>query len=191
MKWIKRALILGVIALCTISVSIFVIKKTADGPVGPIPGARFTSGTLMGAPVDWSTIFGLNDQLELQLVGPGTSRVTGAIVHDGELYISCDLGFIWNRFPNGVARWMLHTIYLFKDWHEEALRDGRVVVRNNGILYERHLILVTDPNELSALKNAVEEGLMQVELPVDELGPLPVEGPRDIWFFRVGLPIKN
>ena len=139
----------------------------------------------MDGPVNWSTIIGFNDQLEFQLVSTESSRVVGAIVLEDVLYIPCDLGFIWNRFPSGIARWMLHAIYIFKDWHEHAMQDGRVIIRKNGMLYERRLVRVTDTDELTVLRNSVVEGLKQVELPVDELGSIPTKGPRDIWFFRV------
>jgi hypothetical protein len=185
MKWFHRLLFLLAFTLVTITAMILSIQRLADGPVGPIPGAQFTSGTKVSGPITWSTIIGFNDQLELQLVSTQSSRVVGAIVHADSLYIPCDLGFIWNRFPSGVARWTLHAIYIFKDWNEHAMQDGRVIIRKNGMLYKRRLVRVIDNDKLSALRNSVVEGLNQIDLPVDELRALPSVGPHDIWFFRV------
>ena len=68
MKWFRRLLVVLVIALGTIAVTVFAIQKLADGPIGPVPGALFTSGTEVDGPVNWSTIIGFNDQLEFQLL---------------------------------------------------------------------------------------------------------------------------
>ena len=45
---------------------------------------------------DWSFAVGKN--VEFELVGTGTSRTAGYIMHDGVAYMTCDLGFMWNRF---------------------------------------------------------------------------------------------
>ena len=84
----------------------------SDGPLGPIPGGEFRTGTLVSdTEIDWS--FYLDGQsLELQLVNQAKSRTTGAFVYKDDLYISADLGFIWNRFPQGLTRWILQLIYM-------------------------------------------------------------------------------
>ncbi len=104
--------------------------------------------------VDWS--FASGQEIELQLVEPLGSRTTGVMVHKGQLYVPCDLGFMWRRF-SGPTRWMLHLIWVFKRWHEDALRDGRVVLRIDGKRYERQAVRVTDPDLLAALRLQLEE----------------------------------
>lgn len=70
-----------------------VAQRMSDGPTGPIPGGRLRAGTLVSEPgVDWSFA---NDgrSIELQLVEPLGSRTTGSVVHEGQLFVPCDLGF--------------------------------------------------------------------------------------------------
>ena len=95
----------------------------------------------------------------------------------------CDLGFIWGRFA-GQRRRILHLIYLLKGWHEDALRDGRVVLRIAGKRYERQAVRITDPELLSRLRAQVKEGVEEWISPT-ALAPAPTEGPKDIWFFRM------
>jgi len=153
-----------------------------DGPMGPIPGGELRSGTLVSEPnVEWS----LADQqmIELQLVEPLRSRTTGAMLHEGQLYVGVDLGFIYRRIPlYHPARWMLSIIYRVKHWHEDALLDGRVVIRFSGKRYERQAVRVTDPETVAALRSKVEEGAAQV---FSSLGEAPTDDPKDIWFFRM------
>ena len=158
-----------------------VAQRMSDGPTGPIPGGRLSTGTLVSEPnVDWSLATG-GELIELQLVEPLGSRTTGAMLHGGQLYVPCDLGFMWGRF-SGSTRWMLHVIYLFKRWHEDALRDGRVVLRIAGKRYERQAVRVTDPELLATLRSQLEKMAEQWVSPAP-LGEAPTEGPKDIWFF--------
>jgi hypothetical protein len=188
LKWILRICVAVSFFLVVTVTSVFVIQNTADGPIGPIPGASFSSGTEVTGLVNLSEIVDFDDEIEFELLSKKTSRTTGAFTYQDELYIPCDLGFIWNRFPTGVARTMLNVIYLFKDWHEFAALDGRALIRKGGYIYRRHLTKVIDPVLIDALRATILEGLETVELPVEKLGPIPTEGPRDIWFFRVDMP---
>ncbi len=120
------AKIAGLVIILLIGTGL-VAQRMSDGPTGPIPGGLLRTGTLVSEPdVDWS--FANGQMIELQLVEPQGSRTTGVMVHEGQLYVPCDLGFMWGRF-SGRTRWMLHLIYVFKRWHEDAQRDGRVVLR--------------------------------------------------------------
>ena len=111
------------------------------------------------------------------------SRTTGVMVHEGELYVACDLGFLWARLT-GRRRWILNTIYLFKGWHENAMRDGRVVLRIAGKRYERQAVRVTDPDVLDQLRRRSEEAVANWVSP-EPLAEAPIEAPNDIWFFRM------
>ncbi len=183
--WFHRLLFVVTTILAILFIGILSIQNFSDGPIGPIPGAEFTTGVEQGGLTDWPTIIGFNDQVELQLVSTQSSRIVGAMVHANSLYIPCDLGYIWNRFPPSIARWLLQGIYFFKDWHEHASIDGNVIIRKNGMLYSGELVRVTDKAELDALRNTVIDGLGQMDLPVAELRALPTTGPNDIWFFRL------
>ena len=152
-----------------------------DGPIGPFPGGRLREGTLVSEPdIDWSFTDG--ELVELQLVEPPRSRTAGILLHDSKAFVPCDLGFIGRRVP-APARWMLSTIHVFKHWHEDALIDGRVVLRIAGKRYERQAVREVDPEVLAALRTKMEN---QAEVFFSApLAEAPPEGPNDVWFFRM------
>lgn len=181
-SWIRNSLIIIGITIVAIVVAGLIAQRMSDGPTGPIPGGELVSGELVTGPVDdWS--FATEAEVEMQLVEPMGSRITGIMVHQGQPYVTCDLGFLWARM-SGRTRLILHTIYLFKQWHKDAVRDGRVVFRIDGKLYERQLVRVTEPDLLAALRSQVE-ALAREWIAPEPFGDAPNEGPRDIWFFRV------
>ena len=194
LRWLGIALGVALFALVAVPVGIGVVARFSDGPIGPFPGGQLRTGTLASAPdVEWSfangplvPAFGTVPiaYVELQLVEPPRSRTTGVFVHEGQLYVPCDLGFMWGRF-SGRQRWVLHVIYFFKRWHEDALRDGRVVLRIAGKRYERQAVRVTDPELATTLRSRMEELAGQIVAPAS-LGEAPTDGPKDIWFFRMG-----
>ena len=102
------------------------------------------------------------------------------------LYVPCDLGYVWRRLPDGTLRLVLHTIWMFKDWHQKAALDGRVVARVEGKRYKLNAVRVTDEALLSLFRERVSSAAGEVfEL-------LPVEtDPEDIWFFRLDARSDN
>lgn len=169
----------------------FISSRISDGPLGPIPGGSLVSGELVDAPVvDWSAVTGgqIEDQItpyfvEFELAERMSSRTTGILLYEGEVYIPCDLGFGWARM-SGSTRWILHLIYLVKDWHNQALEDGLVVLRIAGKRYERQAVRVIDPEVVEALRLQLEAFTAEWQTP-EPLGPRPTDGPKDIWFFRL------
>ncbi len=182
LRWLGIVLVALVAVLVAALVGIGVVARFSDGPIGPFPGGPLSTGTLVSEPeVDWS--FANGREIELQLVEPPGSRTTGIMLHEGQLYVPCDLGFMWGRF-SGRTRWILNLIYVFKRWHEDALLDGRVVLRIAGKRYERQAVRVTDPELLATLRLQLEEMARQLVSP-EPLGEAPTNGPKDIWFFRM------
>ena len=179
----------GILILALIG-AVFIAQRLSDGPLNDIlPGGPLHAGTL--APVSGlatalpcvDNVCPAMEPIEFELAGPGTSRYTGIMVHDGQVYIPCDLGFMWGRF-SGRQRHVLHMIYLFKHWHEDALRDGRVVVRVDGKRYEGQAVRITDQATDAALRAQLEDMARQWVAPATLAAP-PTEGPNDIWFFRI------
>ncbi len=184
LRWLGIVLVALVAVLVAALVGTGVVARFSDGPIGPFPGGPLSTGTLVSEPeVDWS--FANGREIELQLVEPPGSRTTGIMLHEGQLYVPCDLGFMWGRF-SGSRRWILHLIYVFKRWHEDAVRDGRVVLRIAGKRYPRQAVRVTDPELLARLRLQLEEMARQWVSP-EPLGEAPTDGPKDIWFFRMDL----
>ena len=180
--WSKRIGLGLIVLLLLLFLVVRIWQQFSDGPTGPLAGGAFSSGELVNTPIeDWSVLQG---DFEFELVGQGTSRTAGGILVDGTLYITCDLGFIWGRLPSGVQRNLLHVIWLFKDWHEHAVQDGRVVIRKDGRRYPVQITRVADPAEIEQLKTALESLAAEFFAPND-MGPRPTTPPNDIWFFKV------
>ena len=179
-----RILGIALVAIVAIPFVGWIALRFADGPRGPLPGGALRNGELVDDPdVDWEAVFGDQPvgEIELQLVEPAGSRTVGAFLHDGDLYVPCDLGFIWRRVPNDTMRRVLHVIWLFKRWHEDALVDGRVVVRVGGKRFERQAVRITDPAALATFREHVSKAASEYMG-----GLLPIEtDPEDIWFFRL------
>lgn len=186
MKRVSKILAIVVGALLVMLVTtVLVAQRVSDGPMGPVAGGPLRSGELVSGPVDWSTV--KLGEVELQLVEPPRSRITGAFVYEGALYIPCDLGFMWRRVPDTRFRTILGLIWSVKRWHEDAVRDGRVVLRTGGKRYEGQAVRVTDPELLANLRTQLEEsgrkyfasqgmGGLRSDVPAD---------PEAIWFFRI------
>ena len=163
-------------------VGVLVTQQFSDGPIEFLQGGSFKSGELVEAPVeDWS--FGLGKTVEFELVGFGTSRTAGYIMHDDVAYMTCDLGFMWNRFE-GQQRLILNLIYIFKHWHRDAVEDGRALLRIDGKIYRANFVKVEDP-ELNAILRSRLEDLGRTFVAPGELPPAPAEEPNDVWFFRM------
>ncbi len=180
--WLKRILF-GLSGFAVISlVTLLIYQKVSDGPTGPLMGGTFSSGEIVQTPIeDWSALEG---DFEFELVGQGSARTAGGILVDGNLYITCDLGFVWSRVPNGLQRNMLHLIWVFKTWHEEALLDGRIRIRKDGRIHSGTIALVDDPQLIEVLKNSLEALAGEFFEP-EGLGPRRTQEPNDVWFFRV------
>ncbi|MEM7411764.1 MAG: hypothetical protein AAF430_16155 [Myxococcota bacterium] len=157
------------------------VRRFHDGPLGPLPGGPLEAGPRVTDPdVDWD--FAERTVLaELELESTRVSRTTGILVHEGVLYVPCDLGFIWRRVDPRY-RWFLGLVWRLKHWHEDALRDGRVVIRLAGKRFVRQAVRETDPDRLEALcirSEAMAERFFQAPL-ADAAAD-----PEAIWFFRL------
>lgn len=180
MKFLKY---LGYGLLVTIPIliaAVMVVQRVSDGPIEPLQGGPFTTGEIVETPVqDWS--FGELKNTQFELEGFGTSRRAGYIMLDGVAYMTCDLGFMWNRLE-GPGRILLNLIYVFKRWHLDAMEDGRARIRLDGKIYLAQFTKVDDPELQDRLKLRVEALFDQM---FGEIGPAPIEEPSDMWFFRI------
>lgn len=155
-----RGLALLVGALAAALVAVLLAGRFLDGPLGPVPGGALRSGELVSArDVDWSFAADLGE-LEFQLVKPPRSRTTWLLVHEDHLYVPCSF-----------------DVPIPKRWPQQALRDGRAVVRVAGRRYERQAVRVTDPVLHARLSRVLADKY-----------ELDFEGPADperLWFFRL------
>jgi hypothetical protein len=146
--------------LAVLVAALFLGARWHDGPLGPIPGGRLEAGALVSEPlVDWSFAKDAGE-IELQLDAQSSSRTVWILVHEGQAYVPCSLGF-----PPG------------KTWYEDAAKDGRAILRIDGKRY---------PVALAKLGDAAAR---QIEAPLKaeidrKYGRAP---PSDagVWIFRV------
>ncbi len=181
----KRLLRYSAIAIGVLVALLFgtavVARYFADGPMGPLSGGPLRAGELVTAPVsDWS--FAEGKVVELELAATGQSRTTGSLVYDGQFYIPCDLGFVWRRLPSAAMRGIASILWAVKHWHEDAVRDGRAVVRIDGKRYEGKLVRVTDPELLAKLRAIMQEKAAKYMHTTLTDAPPDTEA---IWFFRL------
>ena len=153
---ILKAIGVVLAALLLLVVLLFVGARFADGPIAVIPGGPLTSGELVeGGRVDWSFA---TDIEEIEFESGGRSRTTWIVVHEGEAYIPCSLGF-----PPG------------KTWHEEILDDPNGMLRVDGKRYPRKFVKVEDEGLYATLVSLVR----------DKYPPPPGSGEGGAWFFHV------
>jgi hypothetical protein len=164
-------------------VGLLIAQRVSDGPMSIVQGGPFKTGELVEEEIrDWS--FAVGKQTEFELVGFGTAREAGFVLHEGVAYMTCDLGFMWRRLDPGVMKTILNVIYIFKHWHTDAVQDGRVLLRVDGEkIYRTQFVKVEDPVLIGELKSALE--IVAAEYFGGDMGPRPVEPPNDIWFFRM------
>lgn len=105
---------------------LMLLARFLDGPLGPIAGGPFESGTRhVGADPDWRFVAD-RETVEFQLLEPARSRTTWILVHDERIFIPC--GYMdtdWGR--------------AWKQWPIEAERDGRALLRVDDVVYPRQL----------------------------------------------------
>ena len=156
LRWLLR-LIVGLLALVAL---LFVGARFHDGPLGPIPGGPLAAGAEVSVPVaDWSFAEDIAE-IELQLLSETRSRTTWILVHEGQAYVPCSLGF-----PPG------------KSWHKQALVDGRATLRIEGRRYPVALTRLDDAavQQLESVVRA-EVARKYGQAPPTEAG---------VWLFRV------
>jgi hypothetical protein len=156
LRWLLR-IVVGVIALVAI---LFFAARLHDGPLGPIPGGPLAAGVEVSEPVsDWSFATDV-DEIELQLTSQGRSRITWVLVHEGQAYVPCSLGF-----PPG------------KTWYKEAAKDGRAVLRIEG---KRYPVMLTKLDDAAAQQM---EATVRAEV-TRKYGQAP-SSDAGFWLFRV------
>jgi hypothetical protein len=134
-------LLIPAVALATLRFE----HRNADGPSILFPGGALISGELYRGPEpDWR----FTEQVatvELQLNDPPSSRLIWIIESEGRIYIA-----------SGYMTSLLGR--LWKHWAFEADQgDGQVVVRVNGVRYERQLVRIKEGPVLDGVAAAMQE----------------------------------
>ncbi len=117
-------------------------QRFADGPNLVFSGGPLVAGALHAGPEpDWSVVSDVQT-IELQLLDPPRSRRIWTAEYDGKLYV-------WSGYMSTtVGR-------LWKQWPIQAERDGRAVIRIDGIRYERQLVRIQSGDVLDGVTAAI------------------------------------
>ena len=119
-------------------------QRFEDGPNRVFSGGPLISGELYrGSEPDWAFVNEV-PTLELQLLNPAQSRRIWVASVQGKMYV-------WSGYMNSVVG------QLWKSWPAQAELDDRVVVRIDGIRYERRLVRIKTGPVLDELMAVVSQ----------------------------------
>lgn len=122
--------------LVCLGLMLLVLRFTGLDPHGGIPGL-WLSGQVVTAPVtDWSftdQVATIKLQTQSRFLLPHSVTI-GCLAYDGQLYVSSVL-------PACTPR----------SWNDNLLRDPRARIKIGNKVYDRTLVLVTDPAEIAAV----------------------------------------
>jgi hypothetical protein len=126
--------------------------RFADGPYGLAPGGEFRSGERhVGPEPEWSFVKDRRE-VEFQLLDPPRSRTTWIVEHESRIYIPCGyMNSTWGR--------------IWKQWPIEAEKDGRAVLRIDGVLYDRELMRIKQGDQLPSLLAELGRKYLQGDTP--------------------------
>ena len=111
--WPARLAVVAGVVLALLAGGAFLLSR-ADGPVFVFAGGPLRSGEQVDfADMNWEALDELHE-LELEIVGAGSSRILWFSVEEGVPYVACDLDCIDGRLTR---------------WPQQLERDDRVVIR--------------------------------------------------------------
>ena len=126
MKILLKVIAWLLILIVVLVVGVFTAARFNDGPVAAIAGGPFTTGNPhRGDEPDWSFVHDIGE-VQFQSLSPERSRTSWIVEVDGRIFI-----------PSGYMTTAWGKIW--KHWPYEAEKDGRVLLRIDGTIYERHL----------------------------------------------------
>jgi hypothetical protein len=155
-RWLLRLALAALVGVALVVLA----ARLHDGPLGPIPGGALRSGPEVSEAIgDWSFAKEVGE-IELQLASQSRSRTTWILVFGGQAYVPCSLGF-----PPG------------KKWHEQAVVDGRAILRIEGRRYPVTLTRLDDA-EVQRMESTLRAEVARKygQAPPTEAG---------VWVFRV------
>lgn len=147
MKMLRRII---AIALCLLLIPVTAIataaakQRFADGPNRVFSGGALESGELYtGAEPDWRFVSEI-PTIEMQLLDPPQSRRIWTAEYDGKIYV-------WSGYmATAVGR-------VWKRWPLQAERDGRAIMRIDGMRYERQLVRIKSGPILDGISAAIRQ----------------------------------
>ena len=143
--------IVGGILAC-LALLLVVLRITGLNPHDRIPGLWLT-GDLVTTPVsDWSftdKVPTIKLQTQSRFLLPHSVTIN-CLAYKGQLYVS-------STYPPGAPR----------SWNENVRRDPRVRIKIGDKLYDRTLVLVTDPAEKDGVVQVREKKYPELKIPAN------------------------
>jgi hypothetical protein len=143
--------IVGFIAVCLVF-ALMVLRFTGLNPHGRIPGLWLTGNVVTTPVTDWSFTEKVPN-IELQTQGRFLlphSVTINCLDYNGQLYVS-------SVYPAGTPR----------GWNDNVMRDPHVRIKIGNNLYDRTLVLVTDPAENEAVLQVRARKYPQLKIPAN------------------------
>lgn len=145
MQLLKRIII---IALCLLLIPITAVataaakQRFADGPNRVFSGGALVAGEMhTGTEPDWRFVREI-PTIEMQLLNPAQSRRIWIAEHDEKIYL-------WSGYMGSTVG------KIWKRWPVQAERDGRAILRINGVRYERKLNRIESGEVLEGISAAI------------------------------------
>jgi hypothetical protein len=156
MRLLLRVLGGLLLAVAALGVCVLAGARFADGPLAILAGGPFKTGELQrGAEPDWSFVRDLST-IEFQSLEPARSRTTWILTHEGRIFIPCGyMSSSWGR--------------IWKKWPIEAERDGRVIARIEGKLYERSLVRIQEGEVLAPVLAELSRKYVGQAIPIEQV----------------------
>ena len=143
--------IVGAILVC-LALLLVVLRITGLNPHDRIPGLWLT-GDLVTTPVtDWSftdKVPTIKLQTQSRFLLPHSVTIN-CLAYNGQLYVT-------SVYPAGPPR----------SWNENVMRDPHVRIKIGDKLYDRTLVLVTDPAEREGVLQARAKKYPQLKIPAN------------------------
>jgi hypothetical protein len=170
MRTLLRTLGAIVLGVAVILGALLLGARFHDGPLAIVAGGPFTSGeSYVGPEPDWSFVRELAT-IEFQSLEPARSRTTWVVEHEGRVFIPCGyMNSWWGR--------------IWKKWPLEAERDGRVILRIDGKLYERALVRRLDGEALAPVLDKLARKYFGASGPTP--GAAAQVNSGSLWIFEV------
>lgn len=147
MEFFRRAINIAICLLLIPSAAVATAgakQRFEDGPNRVFSGGALVAGELhLGPDPDWSFVSEI-PTIEMQLLDPAQSRRIWIAEYENKIYI-------WSGYMgNPIGR-------IWKQWPIQAERDGRAVIRINGVRYERQLQRIQSGDVLDGLTATITE----------------------------------
>ena len=169
MKILLKVIAWLLLSIVVLVVGVFAAARFNDGPAGAIAGGPFTTGNMhSGDEPDWSFVHDIGE-VQFQSLNPERSRTSWIVEIDGRIFI-----------PSGYMTTTLGKIW--KHWPYEAEKDGRVLLRIDGTIYERHLDRIHEGEILKPILAELGRKYLGGDVPMEAVTS------GNLWIFEASPP---